>query len=617
MTKIENTIIKYQIDFEKYKNGQANEVIALLDKSVREIARYVRKTAEIYTKARYKEIAKKIKSVSTALKDNIEKNIDLDGIIDYELKKDEKLLGLSKEFIKKSGVPKIDFLYPSKEQIKTAALFKPVDTKYGMTYQSYLDGIESGLYNTWDSAIRTGYLTGQTTQAVVNSVVGGVSQTSKLTKPGAINSFRNSVYSNTRTVLQSFANETRNRVYEANEKYFGGESEYKYEYLSTLDSRTCIVCGELSGNLFKAVKELPQLPLHRGCRCVIVPYFEIENDVQSSVNGYVDSDVTFEKWLGEQDEKTQKEVLGKTRFELFKKGEKITQFVDNGEVLTLKQLAERGIIEITKDVNTDKEFSKLLENGRKQWNDVKLDLDFSNEEKKEIAFNLDIKENEIDDYIKNARKSVNDFINSEKTEFVHYDRSDLLYSDDFWKEPRLKSQFETKHTLAGYYPEKRRIRENELLVGSEKMKDEYRPIYGTTVRNAKIWEEDRAEYGNIAIVLNKENIKKRTSFTIGDSLNHLTNTSFQNDFGTALSKPNDTVRQLKNYQYLFKDGEIVDKNDYLEIQVWGGIDFRKGDVKEIVINKRFCRESGAEARKLLTERAKKYNIKVRIVEEWK
>lgn len=338
MNKLENSVIKYQIDFEKYKNGQADEIILLLDKAVNEITRFVKKTSGIYTKARYKELAKKIKSVSTSLKENVEKNIDLDGIIDYELKKDEKLLGLAKGYIKQTGVSKIDFLHPSREQIKTAALFKPVDTKYGMTYQSYLDGIEAGLYNTWDSAIRTGYLTGQTTQAIVNSVVGGVSQTSKLTRLGAINSFRNSVYSNTRTVLQSFANETRNRVYEANEKYFGGESEYKYEYLSTLDSRTCIVCGELSGKLFKAVKELPQLPLHRGCRCVIVPYFEIKNDVQSSVNGYVDSDVTFERWLGEQNEKTQKEVLGKTRFELFKKGEKITQFVDNGEVLTLAQL---------------------------------------------------------------------------------------------------------------------------------------------------------------------------------------------------------------------------------------------------------------------------------------
>lgn len=265
MNKLENAVIKYQIDFEKYKNGQANEVIDLLDKACREISVYLKKTTGVYTKARYQELVKKIKSISKSLKENVDSNIAIDDIINYELKKEKKLLKVAESYIKKGDSSKIDFLYPALEQIKTAALFKPIDTKYGMTYQSYLDGIENGLYNVWDSAIRTGYLTGQTTQQIVHSVLGGVSAKSRLVTPGTINSFRNSVYSNTRTVLQSFANETRNRVYEENEKYFGSKDDYKYEYLSTLDSRTCLVCGELSGKLFKSLKDSPALPQHRGC----------------------------------------------------------------------------------------------------------------------------------------------------------------------------------------------------------------------------------------------------------------------------------------------------------------------------------------------------------------
>lgn len=347
MNKLENAAIKYQIDFEKYKNGQANEVIDLLDKACREISVYLKKTTGVYTKARYQELVKKIKSISKSLKENIDSNIAIDDVINYELKKEKKLLKVAESYIKKGDSSKIDFLYPALEQIKTAALFKPIDTKYGMTYQSYLDGIENGLYNVWDSAIRTGYLTGQTTQQIVHSVLGGVSAKSRLVTQGAINSFRNSVYSNTRTVLQSFANETRNRVYEENEKYFGSKDDYKYEYLSTLDSRTCLVCGELSGKLFKSVKEFPQIPLHRGCRCLIIPYFNIDNDTKASKNGYVDSNVTFEKWLDEQDEKTQQEVLGKTRYNLYKNGEKIKDFVDDGKTLTLAQLTERGVFDIS------------------------------------------------------------------------------------------------------------------------------------------------------------------------------------------------------------------------------------------------------------------------------
>lgn len=346
MNKLENAVIKYQIDFERYKNGQANDVINLLDKACKDISVYLKKTTGVYTKARYQELVKKIKSISKSLKENVDSNIAIDDVINYELKKEKKLLKVAENYIKKSNSAKIDFLYPALEQIKTAALFKPIDTKYGMTYQSYLDGIENGLFNVWDSAIRTGYLTGQTTQQIVHSVIGGVSAKSRLVTQGAINSLRNSVYSNTRTVLQSFANETRNRVYEENEKYFGSKDDYKYEYLSTLDSRTCLVCGELSGKLFKSVKEFPQLPLHRGCRCMIIPYFNIENDVQASKDGYIDSDVTFEKWLNEQDDKIQKDILGKTRYNLYKNGEKIKDFVDNGNVITIKQLNEKLDIKI-------------------------------------------------------------------------------------------------------------------------------------------------------------------------------------------------------------------------------------------------------------------------------
>ena len=338
MNKVENAVIKYQLDLEKYKNGQATEVVALLDKANKEISQYIKLTGGVYTKARYKEIARKLKEISSALKEKVESGIDIDGIIEYELKKQEKVLGLASAYIQKKGDAKIDFLFPSKDQIKTACLFKPIDTKYGMTYQSFLNGIETGLYNTWDSAVRTGYLTGLTTNQIVHNVMGSVSKVSQLINAGSMHTLRNSVYANTRTALQSFANETRNRVYEENEKYFGDEDDYKYEYLATIDNRACIICGSCDCKLYKSLKDAPQLPQHKNCRCIIIPYFDIEGDVKASKNGYISTKVTFEDWLGEQDEKTQIDVLGKTRYNLFKNGISINQFVDNGQVLTLAQL---------------------------------------------------------------------------------------------------------------------------------------------------------------------------------------------------------------------------------------------------------------------------------------
>lgn len=335
MNEIENKVIRYQIDFEKYKNGQANEVIEMLDTAVKEISKFIKKTDGVYTKKRYKEISEKLKDISKTLKENIGNKIDIDGVIDYELAKQKKILSLASKGTNLKG----EFTYPTREQIKTTALFRPIDTKYGMTYQSYLESIESGLYNTWDAAVRTGYLTGQSTRQIVSDVVGGLTPQTKIVKQGAIQGLRNSVYANTRTVIQSFANGTMERIYEENEDLLGDKDTDKFEYLATLDSRTCLVCGSLDGKLFKSIKDCPHLPQHRGCRCMIIPYFEIEGDKRATKEGYKDK-VTFNEWLKKQDDKTQLEVLGATRYKMYKDGVKIEQFVDNGRLLTIDELKE-------------------------------------------------------------------------------------------------------------------------------------------------------------------------------------------------------------------------------------------------------------------------------------
>lgn len=330
MNRIESGVIKYQIDLERYKNGKADEVVALLDAANKEISRFIRRTSSVSTKARYREIARKLREISRSLRESAGEGIDLDGLIDHELLRQGGLL----RSMTGDGV---SLILPSREQIKTAALFRPVTSS--MTYDSYLDGIQSGLYGAWDSAVRTGYLTGQTTGEIVRGVMGAAGGSGRLASPGTMAAVRRSVWSNTRTVLQSFASETRRRVYEENEEHFG-DGEWKYEYLASLDNRTCVVCGECGGRLYREMRDVPSVPQHRGCRCVILPYFRTEGQRQASKDGYVDS-IGFEDWLREQDEGTQLDVLGRTRYEMFRRGERISQFVDNGRALTLDELRER------------------------------------------------------------------------------------------------------------------------------------------------------------------------------------------------------------------------------------------------------------------------------------
>lgn len=341
MNELENSAIKHQIYFEKYKNGCANEIMSLLDKANKDISFYIKQTHDISTKKRYLEISRKIKDIAKSLRENVDNKTDVDSVIRYELKKQKKILDSVKDQIKKIKGGNVNFLYPSFEQIKTAVVFKPAGDS--LTYQSYLNGIEAGLYNVWDSAVRTGYLVGIPTKDIVDNVVGSVSKTAQLTNPGSINALRNSVWSNTRTLLQSFASETRNKIFEENEKYFGDNStNFKYEYLSTLDARSCLVCANDDGHLFKSLRECPSIPRHRGCRCLVIPYLGyIDGESRSSEYGYVSDKVTFGSWLKKQNDAVKKEILGESRLKMYKEGKSITSFVENGRILTIKELNEK------------------------------------------------------------------------------------------------------------------------------------------------------------------------------------------------------------------------------------------------------------------------------------
>lgn len=335
MTDFESEQIKHQIYLEQYKNGQANKIIALLDTADKRITDFIRKTDGVYTKERYKEIANELKAVSKALRDKIKDGTDIDGIIEYELKKQQKLLKLV------DGVENVSFVIPTVETVKTAALFKPAASK---TFEGYLNGIESGLYDVWDSNIRTGYLTGDTTYNIVKKVLGSAAGNEKLADAGAIRAFRNSLFANTKTMLQSFANEARNQVYEKNEKYF--VVGRKYKYLACLDRRTCLVCASLDGQYFAELKDAPQLPQHLGCRCLLLCNVDgmesLDDGAERAAEGEpVAANVTYSEWLAKQSDEVQKEVLGLTRYKLYKSGVEINQFIDSGKVLTFNQLKDK------------------------------------------------------------------------------------------------------------------------------------------------------------------------------------------------------------------------------------------------------------------------------------
>ena len=149
----------------------------------------------------------------------------------------------------------------------------------------------------------------------------------------------------------------------------------KYKYLATLDGRTSDICRALDGQVFEVGKG-PVPPMHINCRSQRVPYEEDEiktkrpavsdtrtrkqrekdfrkesRETGESVKGIrerwkkknittVDSDLTYGQWLKGETVAFQKEVLGKTQADLFRKGGlTLDRFVDpTGKRYTIDEL---------------------------------------------------------------------------------------------------------------------------------------------------------------------------------------------------------------------------------------------------------------------------------------
>lgn len=94
---------------------------------------------------------------------------------------------------------------------------------------------------------------------------------------------------------------------------------------TTLDGRACLVCASRHGLQFP-VGEGPYPPAHPNCRCV---RRKVLRD-----GGAVDID-SFDEWLRRQPRAVQEQVLGKTRFRLFRAGKlSVRRFVDRPDVDT-------------------------------------------------------------------------------------------------------------------------------------------------------------------------------------------------------------------------------------------------------------------------------------------
>jgi SPP1 gp7 family putative phage head morphogenesis protein len=200
--------------------------------------------------------------------------------------------------------------------------------------------------------VRQGVVAGETLQQVIMRIVGS----KKKGIVGIMEISHRHASTLVHDSIMQIANDARMAVYKANADIMKG-----FEWLSTLDSNTCVSCmaysgaqWDMEGKPIKGNLPLQHPPQHPNCRCVLTPltksYKELGLNIsempvgtRASDEGQVKADMSFSEFLGRKTVEQQDEMLGKGRAELWrKKIITLNQLLDfTGKPLTLKQLSAR------------------------------------------------------------------------------------------------------------------------------------------------------------------------------------------------------------------------------------------------------------------------------------
>lgn len=290
-----NKWVKHLIDIEFYGNSIEELTVDKFLQAAEKIEKILKKQTCISTKKQYREILGQI-------------YVSVDNFISWL---EESMQKKSQSIIKNESSWMLDFAaifglsYLLPKTISSQVLFTPAS---GQTLKSRLNMFTLKLKTKLDNLLRVAYVTGGAPGDGVQEVTAASKEIGKGMKEFSSATFRN----------------TQSVIFRNNTKFV--------RYIATLDTSTCPVCGGYHGQRFP-ISEAPRLPIHDRCRCSLIADEFIDGEGIAS----------YEQFFDGLSPEEQKEILGKTRYELYKRGVGVSSFVDSGKKLTLQELTERGI----------------------------------------------------------------------------------------------------------------------------------------------------------------------------------------------------------------------------------------------------------------------------------
>lgn len=347
--KLMDRILRHHALFQQYTAGEAKKVNDLIaemqDDILDQIQRRYEKAlvrgrdAGPETTRRLEELYTVTQRINTEAFRNIR-----DGVKEANIEVTQDEVDFVQDTLKNEAQINVDLNIPSPSLLRSIATTEPIDGTPLTKWYSKLSGDTQTKIN---RAVRLSAAEGQTVDQLVQRIRGTRANNFS---DGIIKTTTRNAEAIARTSLNNVANKARMETFMANSDLVKG-----YQWVATLDLKTCLVCGGLDKKIWKPDEPMRQPPAHINCRCSIVPALKSFSDIgvktvrempesfRASMNGAIPRSLSYDQWLKTQPEDFQRQILGPKRFELYKSGKvRLSSFTDRkGHTLTLERLAEK------------------------------------------------------------------------------------------------------------------------------------------------------------------------------------------------------------------------------------------------------------------------------------
>lgn len=336
--KILDGQVLHAISIERYKTGQINKILALLNKAEADLeATILRRLAKIEergfdigkdTTARLNVLLAQIRDQRKALYESIGADLS-ESMISLAHQEADFQATLMNTAI----AVDLEMQMPTAQRLRAIVTAQPMR---GAILKSWAQTLATDDVKRISDAVKVGIVEGKTTDQIVRAITG----TKKLKySDGVLAISRRDATAVVRTAITHTVNRAREELWEQNADIIEG-----VQWVSVLDGRTSPACRANDGKIFEVGKG-PRPPAHFNCRSITVAYFgpELIIGSRASINGPVPADLKYEDWLKRQPAAIQDDILGKAKGKVFRDGDlSLDRFVDgNGKEYTLDQMRIR------------------------------------------------------------------------------------------------------------------------------------------------------------------------------------------------------------------------------------------------------------------------------------